>query len=63
MVPNGVDAADFPAGDAAGLGTGRAAAVVGRLEVQKNIRVAVQAMRLLPRHVVLRVVGDGELRR
>lgn len=61
VVPNGVDAAEFPAGD----GTGRSPRellVVGRLEVQKNVRVAVEAMRLLPRDVVLRVVGDGELR-
>ena len=61
VVPNGVDAADFPAGDAAGRAPAELL-LVGRLEVQKNIRVAVQAMRLLPRHVVLRVVGDGELR-
>ena len=61
VVPNGVDAAEFPAGEP----TDRAPdelLLVGRLEVQKNVRVAVEAMRLLPRDVVRRVVGDGELR-
>jgi glycosyltransferase involved in cell wall biosynthesis len=61
VVPNGVDGTEFPAGDAAGRAPAELL-VVGRLDVQKNVRVAVEAMRSLPRDVVLRIVGDGELR-
>ncbi len=61
VVSNGVDGTEFPAGDAAGREPGELL-VVGRLDVQKNVRVAVEAMRSLPRDVVLRIVGDGELR-
>jgi glycosyltransferase involved in cell wall biosynthesis len=61
VVPNGVDTAAFPAGEFAARAP-RELLFVGRLTVQKNARVAVAAMRLLPRDVTLRIVGDGELR-
>ncbi len=61
VVPNGVDTGAFPVGEFARRAT-RELLLVGRLTVQKNARVAVQAMRLLPRDVTLRIVGDGELR-
>jgi glycogen(starch) synthase len=61
VVPNGVDTGAFAAGEFAGRAT-RELLFVGRLTVQKNARVAVQAMRLLPRDVTLRIVGEGELR-
>jgi glycosyltransferase involved in cell wall biosynthesis len=61
VVPNGVDRSEFTAGDIARRAA-RELLVVGRLSTQKNVRVAVEAMRQLPADVVLRVIGDGELR-
>lgn len=60
VVPTGVDPVAFPAGDAADRQP-RELLVVGRLAAQKNVRIAIEAMRLLPADVVLRVIGDGEL--
>jgi glycosyltransferase involved in cell wall biosynthesis len=61
VVPNGVDA-DLFRPDGTVRRESRELLFVGRLTAQKNVRAAIEAMPALPPDVVLRVVGEGELR-
>jgi glycosyltransferase involved in cell wall biosynthesis len=61
VVPNGVDVQLFRPGSAQRHAY-RELLFVGRLTAQKNVMMTVEAMRLLPADVILRIVGTGELR-
>lgn len=60
VVPNGVDVELFKPGVRAAR-THHELLFVGRLTAQKNVMLTVEAMRLLPADVTLRIVGTGEL--
>jgi rhamnosyl/mannosyltransferase len=60
VVPNGVDTQQFGP-DPTVPRASRELLFVGRLTAQKNVRLLVEAMALLPRDVTLRLVGEGEL--
>jgi glycosyltransferase involved in cell wall biosynthesis len=61
VVPNGVDTDLFRPGEPS-LRAERELLMVGRLTAQKNVLLVLEAMRLLPRDITLRMVGDGDLR-
>jgi glycosyltransferase involved in cell wall biosynthesis len=60
VVPNGVDVDLFQPGTPVER-THREVLFVGRLTAQKNVMMTVEAMKLLPSDVTLRIVGTGEL--
>ena len=60
VVPNGVDVELFRPGTPARRARPELL-FVGRLTAQKNVMLTVEAMRLLPTDVTLRIVGTGEL--